>query len=193
MIVRLVTCTKNGVPEETRRDSAADPAAANVRAIIDLERRAVRDIPFTDRLSERISRVAGSLGFAVFHVVTFISWAAWNALATPRWRFDHYPYGLLTFIVSLEGVLVATFVLIAQNRMSQQSNDRAQLDLQVNLLAEQEMTLMLRMLGRISERLGIPPESEEAERAEKLAEETNVYQLMERIKQESPEPTPGAR
>ena len=181
------------MPNETRRGSAADPAAANIRAIVDLERSSGRDTSLADRLSDRISRIAGSLGFVLFHVGTFVSWAAWNTLAAPRWRFDPYPYGLLTFIVSLEGVLVATFVLMAQNRMSQQSTYREHLDLQVDLLAEQEMTLMLRMLRRISERLGIPPENEEAERAEKLTQETNVYQLMERIKQESPEPTRRAQ
>ena len=78
-------------------------------------------------------------------------------------------------------------MLITQNRMSRQSDHREHLDLQVDLLAEQEMTLMLRMLRRISDRLGIPPESAEAERAEKLTQETNVYQLMERIRQELPE------
>ena len=164
-----------------------DPTTENIRAIVDLERKFVRDTTFADRISDRISQAVGSLRYVIIHVLAMAGWAGWNALAPPHLRFDPYPYGLLTFIVSLEGVLVSTFVLITQNRMSRQSDDREHLDLQVDLLAEQEMTLMLRMLRRISDHLGIAPENEEAARAEKLTQETNVYQLMERIKQERPE------
>jgi uncharacterized membrane protein len=66
---------------------------------------------------------------------------------------------LLTFIVSLEGVLIATFVLITRNRMAKQSDRRDHLNLQIDLLAEQKMTMMLRILRRISERLDIDIET----------------------------------
>jgi uncharacterized membrane protein len=170
-----------------------DPAAENIQAIVELEHRAVRETTLADRISDQISRFAGSLWFVLFQVVIFASWAGWNAFAPRRWQFDPYPYGLLTFIVSMEGVLIATFVLMTQNRMSRQSDTREHLDLQVDLLAEQEMTLMLRMLRRISDHLGVPPENEEVARAEKLTQETNVYQLMERIRQELPERKPRAQ
>jgi uncharacterized membrane protein len=92
----------------------------------------------------------------------------------------------------MEGVLIATFVLIAQNRMAAQSDRRDHLHLQVDLLAEQEMTLVLRMLRRISERLDIKPQSEEQARAEKLGEETNVYELMQTLDKELPASGSGA-
>jgi uncharacterized membrane protein len=167
--------------------SPANPAASNIRAIIDLERKALAASSWSAHVSDAISRFAGSLWFVLCHLTAFIVWATWNAVAPPSWRFDPYPYGLLTFIVSLEGVLIATFVLIAQNRMAIQSDRRDHLNLQVDLLAEQEMTLMLRMLRRISERLQIAPETSEDERAEKLAEETNVYELMQALDRELPE------
>jgi uncharacterized membrane protein len=163
-----------------------DPAAANIRAIVDLERRASAAKSWADRVSDRISAFAGSLTFVACHAVGFAAWAIWNAAAPVHLRFDPYPYGLLTFIVSMEGVLIATFVLIAQNRMSKQSDERDHLNLQVDMLAEQEMTLVLRLLRRISERLAIPADSGEEERAQKLAEETNVYELMEALKEELP-------
>jgi uncharacterized membrane protein len=164
----------------------SDPAADNIHAIIDLERKALAASSWSARVSDAISRFAGSLWFVLCHLTAFAAWALWNALAPTHLRFDPYPYGLLTFIVSLEGVLIATFVLIAQNRMAVQSDRRDHLNLQVDLLAEQEMTVMLRMLRRISERLNIPPESGEQARAEKLGEETNVYDLMQRLEQELP-------
>ena len=73
----------------------------------------------------------------------------WNSFAPSPWRFDPYPYGLLTMFVSMEGVILAVFVLITQNRMSQQSDRRDHLDLQIDLLAEQEMTMVLRILSKI--------------------------------------------
>jgi uncharacterized membrane protein len=166
--------------------SETSPAANNIHAIIDLERTALAASSWSARVSDAISRFAGSLWFVLCHLTVFVAWAGWNALASPSLQFDPYPYGLLTFIVSLEGVLIATFVLIAQNRMAVQSDRRDHLNLQVDLLAEQEMTLMLRMLRRISERLNIEPESDEEQRAAKLGEETNVYELMQALEQELP-------
>lgn len=124
--------------------------------------------------------------FVAAHIVCFSGWATWNATAPEPLRFDPYPYGLLTLIVSLEGVLIATFVLITQNKMTEQSDQRDRLNLQVNLLAEQEMTLVLRMLRRISTRLGVEPESDDEQRAESLQEEINLFELMQRIERELP-------
>ena len=169
----------------------ADPAADNIRAIVDLERKALAASHWSDRISDAISAFAGSLWFVLFHVVLFTTWAAWNAFAGPRLRFDPYPYGLLTFIVSLEGVLIATFVLIKQNRMAAQSDQRDHLNLQVDLLAEQEMTVVLRMLRRISERLGIAGDADDT-RTQRLTEETNVYELMQTLEQELPKTASGA-
>lgn len=163
-----------------------NPAADNIRAIVNLERKARATSPWSQRVSDAISAFAGSLWFVLCHVIMFTGWATWNALAPSALRFDPYPYGLLTFIVSLEGVLIATFVLIKQNRMAAQSDHRDHLNLQVDLLAEQEMTLVLRMLRRISERLEIDPEGTDGERAARLTEETNVYELMQSLEKELP-------
>jgi uncharacterized membrane protein len=166
--------------------NGSSPAADNIRAIIDLERKALAASSWSARLSDAISRFVGTLWFVLCQLTAFAAWAIWNAAAPEDLRFDPYPYGLLTFIVSLEGVLIATFVLITQNRMAAQSDRRDHLNLQVDLLAEQEMTLMLRMLRRISERLDIKPESREQEQAERLGEETNVFELMQTLDKELP-------
>ena len=165
---------------------AANPAEENIRTIVELERKALAASRWSDRISDAISGFAGSLWFVLCHVVLFTAWATWNALASPGFRFDPYPYGLLTFIVSLEGVLIATFVLIKQNRMAAQSDQRDHLHLQVDLLAEQEMTVILRLLRRISERLAVPPDDTADGRTARLAEETNVYELMQTLEKELP-------
>jgi uncharacterized membrane protein len=168
------------------------PATANIRAIVDLERKALARSSWSERVSDAISAFAGSLSFVLCHLGVFIGWAGWNALAAQNLRFDPYPYGLLTFIVSLEGVLIATFVLIKQNRMAAQSDQRDHLNLQVDMLAEQELTLILRMLRRISERLEVEPEGPEEALAAKLAEETNVFEMVQTLERELPQSSPAA-
>ena len=182
--VRHTPRNNRGVAADSR--PASDPATRNIRAIVELERRSRREQTRSERVSDAISRFAGSLGFVAVHLACFVGWALWNALAPEPLRFDPYPYGLLTFIVSMEGVLIATFVLITQNRMTLQSNQRDRLNLQVDLLAEQEMTLMLRMLRRISEHLGVTEEDTEIAKAEQLQEETNLFELMQRLERELP-------
>jgi uncharacterized membrane protein len=81
--------------------------------------------------------------------------------------------------VSLEGVLLVTFVLIKQNRMTHLSDRRAHLDLQINLLAEREVTHVLRLLQRVAHRLQVLEDLPD----EKLIEDTQVEGLIETLDQ----------
>jgi uncharacterized membrane protein len=179
--------------KQPRNDHSPDnPAASNIRAIVEVERQAARQASLGERVGQTISDFIGTMLFVTVHTVLMVGWIAWNALAPQSLRFDPYPYGLLTFIVSLEGVLIATFVLIAQNRMSRQSDERDHLNLQISMLAEQELTLMLKLLRRVAERMDIAPESQEQDRAEQLTSETNVYELVQTLREELPQ-TESAR
>ena len=64
--------------------------------------------------------------------------------------FDPFPFQLLTMIVSLEAIFLALFVLASQNRFAKQSDLRANLDLQIDLLVEREMTAVLQLLNDIA-------------------------------------------
>jgi len=131
-----------------------NPAKENIQAIASLDEAAVQRQSLADRVSSGISRFVGSLWFVALHVAWFAVWAVWNlGVVSGLKPFDPFPFGLLTMMVSLEGVLVSTFVLITQNWMSRQADRRAHLDLQVNILAEQEMTMVLRMLREIAAKL----------------------------------------
>ena len=61
-----------------------------------------------NRIADRITIFAGSMAFVYIHIVWFGSWIALGV--------EHYPYGLLTMIVSLEAIFLSTFVMISQNR-----------------------------------------------------------------------------
>jgi len=61
-----------------------------------------------NRVADRITTFAGSMNFVYIHVLWFGAWIIF--------RVEHYPYGLLTMIVSLEAIFLSTFVMISQNR-----------------------------------------------------------------------------
>lgn len=157
-------------------------AAENIRVVAEVEQAAAREVHLSERISLAIARFVGSMPFVVVHAIGFVVWAAWNAAGPAALRFDPYPFTLLTLIVSTEGVLVATFVLITQNRMSRQSDQRDQLNLQIDMLAEQEMTMVLRLLRRIADRLDVACEGEDAQRAELLTQQTNIHELVDAIR-----------
>jgi uncharacterized membrane protein len=80
-------------------------------------------------------------------------------------------------VVALEAIFLSIFVLTSQNRMARQADRRAHLDLQINLLAEQENTMMLQMLQKLCERQGIEPEVM-SDDARSLFEKTDLHALM---------------
>src|SRR3954469_15947588 len=88
------------------------PARRNVEEIARLERDDRRKLPLSERISFEITMRAGTPACAVLHVVAFIGWMLWNSAAPAPWRFDPYPFGFLTMFVSMEGVILAVFVLI---------------------------------------------------------------------------------
>ena len=125
------------------RNPQADPTAENVRTVLALERRAQQRRSLGAQISERVTRITGTVAFAAGNIVTIAAWIVWN------WRddqFDPYPFSLLTLILSVEAIVLAIFVLMSENQQSRQAEARAQLDLQIDVLAEQELTAALVML-----------------------------------------------
>lgn len=169
---------------DRRARTPASAAKHNVGRIATLLEEQQRTLSPSERISQGISRFAGSLAFVAVHLAAFLAWACWNVLAPAPWRFDPYPFGLLTMVVSLEGVLVATFVLVTQNRLSQLADRRDHLHLQIDMLAEQETTEVIRMLREISAQLQVPQQNES--KVEELAQETDVNELLHEIQRKVP-------
>jgi uncharacterized membrane protein len=98
-----------------------------------------------DRAADAITRLAGSMLFVYLHVGWFALWVVYNAVGSGR--FDRFPFGLLTLIVSLEAIFLSTFVMISQNREAQRSDIRAQLDFETNVLGEVWTEMIAAKLG----------------------------------------------
>jgi uncharacterized membrane protein len=147
-----------------------------------------------ERCSDTIARMAGSVWFAGFHVLWFAGWIAWNAGLVSGWLpIDPFPFSFLTLVVSLEAIFLSIFVLVSQNNLTRQSERRAHLDLQINLLAEQESTKTVALLQRISEHLQVPDPTDSSE--PELAAPTDIHDvvsMLDRALADCPEPSEGS-
>jgi uncharacterized membrane protein len=153
--------------------------------VVKLEEHFLENRTLPERIADRIGSFAGSLKFVIIHAVVYSLWIVINLGGLPRVpKFDPYPFMLLSVVVSLEAIFLATFVLMKQNRMSRREDLRAHLDLQINLLSEREMTLVLQMLQAISTRLGARVDLDEVQA---LSEATSVEALASELRDALPE------
>jgi len=172
-------------PSKPIDERATEITRRNVRTVRELEALAVAEPTVADRAASFVARFAGSIYFALVHVVLVAAWIVVNTLPGLQ-HWDPYPFTLLTMWASLESVFIASFILIAQNYAMRLSERRAQLDLQVNLLAEQETTKSLKLLNEIARKVGAQCSDDdevaalaEATRLETLAKEIDENQKRE--------------
>lgn len=163
------------------------PAQANIELVARLEKEFLEKRTVADRLGDLIVAVIGTPAFVIGHFLAFTFWILLNLGKIPSLPpFDPYPFVLLTMIVSMEGVLLAVFILMKQNRISKRADQRDHLHLQINLLAEKEITKILQLQRIICEHLGIREGSEDPEGAE-LANDTAVESLAREMQEKLPE------
>jgi uncharacterized membrane protein len=136
--------------------SQSEIVRKNTVAIVEMQRKVTEARTLGGRIADGITDFTGSMAFVYVHIVWFGAWVLLNVglIHLPRIsEFDKFPFSLLTMIVSLEAIFLSTFVLISQNRLACASEKRAELDLQVNLLAEQKATKVLEMLDQLAHQL----------------------------------------
>ena len=156
----------------------------NIRALLARRREDERRTGWQDRIAGAISRFVGSMRFVYLHVLIVSGWIVWNAGWLPLRPFDP-SLVILAMVASVEAIFVSTFVLITQNRMAAQADKRADLDLQISLLAEHEITRLITLVARIAERMDIQ-ESHNPELSE-LSRDVAPQKVMERIEQHEQE------
>lgn len=101
----------------------------------------------TDRISDTITDFCGNIYFVYVHAVWFTAWLVYNSVVDEP--FDPYPFGMLTLVVSLEAIILATFILMSQNRQGEISELRSELDYQTDLKAEKNTAEILALLKKI--------------------------------------------
>ena len=162
------------------------PTRFNIEAVAKLEHEALLRRTPTERASDAISKFIGSTAFLLLQVLLVLAWSAINLNLIPGVKaFDPFPFGILALVISSESVVLTIFVLISQNRMTRQGERRSHLDLQVGMLAEQELTTLLQMQHKICQRLGIDVGSEKDE-LKRFSDATDIDKLASDLEDKLP-------
>lgn len=170
--------------EEARSSFArASTLDENVHAIKRWEHAILLARSKAERVGDWIACTAGKGPVLVLHVVWFGAWVTINTGAIRGIRpFDLFPFPFLTMTVSLEAIFLALFVLASQNRLARQADKRSHLDLQIDLLAEREMTAVLQLLQDIAQHLAVQT-TVTPERLRDLMTKTDLRRLTDRMEE----------
>jgi uncharacterized membrane protein len=128
------------------------------RNIEDLHRRRLREealVSWQDGIADGITRFAGNMPFVYIHVAVFGFWIVANLHWIPGLPAWDMSFGILAMVASVEAIFLSTFVLISQNRMAAAASKRADLDLQISLLIEHEVTKIAALLSDTAKQTGV--------------------------------------
>jgi uncharacterized membrane protein len=157
----------------------------NIQALLEKRRKEEEARSVENRIADRITRFTGSMKFVYLHLLTFGLWIVVNLGWLPVQAFDP-TFVILAMVASVEAIFLSTFVLITQNRQAEVADKRADLDLQITLLAEHEITRLITLVIAIAERMNIemPDEPELAELSEDVSPEKVLDTIESKQKEE---------
>jgi uncharacterized membrane protein len=164
-----------------------NPTQQNIEAIAKLEEEALDRRTAAEHASDAIVKSIGSTPFLLLHVLLVGIWSTVNLnLITGVKAFDPFPFSILALLLAAESVFLTIFVLISQNRMAREAERRSHLDLQVGMLAEQELTVMLQMLQKLCQHAGVDVRSS-TQQVQGFSEATDVQRLASELKDKLPD------
>lgn len=133
----------------------------NIEALLEKQRQTEQAKTTEERVADAITRFAGSMRFVYAHLGIYGLWVVINSRLLPIKPFDP-SFVMLATLASVEAIFLSTFILISQNRMQAQADKRADLNLQVSLLAEHEITNLITLVRKMAERMDIEEARNEA-------------------------------
>lgn len=155
----------------------------NIKALLQHKKEQETRRSAEEKIADRVTSFTGTMKFVYIHAVLFSVWILWNLGALGLPRFDP-TFVALAMFASVEAIFLSTFVLISQNRSNAIADKRAELDLQISLLTEHEVTKILRMVKDIARQTGIETayDAELDELAQDVQPE-KVIDTMEKVNQ----------
>jgi uncharacterized membrane protein len=138
----------------------------------------------SERVGDLIAGGAGNLTFVCVHLGIFAVWIVLNTAPGVR-HFDPAPFSLLATIITLEALLLASFILMRQVRISRRADERDHLMLQLLLLTEKEITAVLDLNRDIARRLGLEYAADRP-RMEELSRDTSIEDVTQTIRENLP-------
>lgn len=168
-------------------DQSSDHTQSDIDSIARQELEFLEKRTLSERAGDRVAALAGSLVFVLIHVLLVLTWILINVRGVRGIpRFDPYPFCLLGMTVSVEAVVLSSFILMRQNRMSKRAERRDHLNLQVDLISEKEITKLLQMVRAICERMGLNQVADDKELKE-FSQATSVETLTQRLEDTLPD------
>jgi uncharacterized membrane protein len=172
-------------PVQTGANTFSQVVAQNISTLVELRQQREKKKGMQDRVADAITGFTGSMTFVYLHALLFGGWIVVNLGLLPLPRFDP-TFVVLAMVASVEAIFLSTFVLISQNRMAAAADKRAELDLQISLLAEHEVTQAIKLLDAIAERLGVQADQdEELEEAKQDVDPAMVFQAIDEQEQKN--------
>jgi uncharacterized membrane protein len=162
------------------QDGTATVVARNIHTLLARRRAEERAKGREEHIADAVTRFAGTMRFVYIHVVLFGAWILLNLPWLPIPKFDP-SLVLLAMFASVEAIFVSTFVLITQNRMAALADKRADLDLQISLLSEHEVTRLIGLVTKIADRMGIEASSDPE--LQELSRDVAPEQVLDQLEQ----------
>ncbi len=175
--------SNNNLPVNGNGEERPGKISRKRQAVKSFEAKLSQQRTMAERIADALNYIFGDLRFAIFNFIWFFVWVVWNMGWVPGLEpFDPFPFGLLTMIVSLEAIFLSVFVLISQNRSAKIDKLRSEVDLQINLTSEQEITKALSMLKVLSERQGIDLSKDED--LSKMLKQIDAWELERKLQKD---------
>ena len=164
-----------------RAASVTELTRRNVETIATIEKAAENHRTYGERVADGFAAVVGSWTFIILQSVLLALWVVLNVVAWVE-HWDPYPFILLNLALSFQAAYASPIIMMSQNRQAWLSERRNRLDLQINLLAEQETTEILRLLRKLCEKQGIPLDGQTNVAAyEQATQPEQLVQQIERV------------
>jgi uncharacterized membrane protein len=157
----------------------------NIRSLMQVRRREQQARSRSEKIADGVTWFAGSMWCVYAHAVLFVGWIfinlGWLRGVRP---FDPFPFVMLAMIASVEAIFLSTFILISQNRMQKMAERRAELDLQISLLSEHELTRAITLLDQMARQFQVPrPPEHELEEIKRDVSPTRVAEEIIKAEQ----------
>jgi uncharacterized membrane protein len=174
----------NAYPPKSGADSSDTPSLdqileRNIQTLMERRRQEQATATKHQGVAMAIGRFIGSFGFIYAHLLLFGGWILANTVSLPGVPMFDPELVLVATFAAIEAIFLTTLVLINQNRMSAVAERRSELDLQISLLTEHEVTRMLHLVSAMAERLKV--HSAVDEEIEELKQDVEAADVLDKI------------
>lgn len=151
----------------------------NMQRMRDRRAQEQADATLSERVSDRITKFAGSMTFVIIHALAYGAWIGVNLGFVPGVRAFDPSFVVLAMEASVEAIFLSTFVLISQNRMMGAAAKQADLDLQINLLAEHELTRLVSLVDAMARKMGV--DAVPSEELDEIKQDVSPEAVLDRL------------